>query len=169
MAPSPPSPPSPFFPSKEHGSGHTPLDPSTVGCTECDDVANMQVTCDSHVTANVPPSMSHDPQALAPPTLVEGGGDAILVSDSVLNSPPQPPPNTHLPPHLPTSSPSLKSTGYFTTGSQSSTSMSGTGAGLEHRKAFEIGALDVQGRDSFQNIQAHIDSQLETPEDEPAD
>lgn len=164
--------PSLFPPSKEHGSGwgygHTPLDPSSMGSTECDDeVANLQVSCDSHVTVL-------DPQALAPPTLVEGGGDAILpsMSDSVLTSPSPFPPNTPLlPPHVPTTTHPLKSTGYFaTTGSQASVSSSpGTGADLDHRKAFEVGTLDVQGRDSFQNIQAHIDSQLEAPEDEQVD
>lgn len=163
--------------------GYYPDSYSAAASTEHDE---MHESHDYHMTAPDPPSppmragggepLSHDSHVTAPyppPTEVVEG-DATLQSDSVLPVTyptfPLPPSATHPPstqPHIPRVAASTKSTNF---GSQSSmTTTDSQVLGGDHRKAFEAGSIDIRGRDSFTNIQAHIKQVLgeDTPLDAP--
>lgn len=111
-------------------------------------------TGDNHVTT----------PSLPPTSMVEGGGVTMRESDSVLPvinpSFPHPPSTAHAPSSLSPHPSSAKGLEYFSTGSQTSITTTESqvgGSGGDHRREFEAGSIDVRGRDSFPNIQAHID------------
>ena len=143
--------------------------PSSAVVTELE--GDEGVSCDSHMTTPVPA-----PQFPFVPPEEEGVEGPLLYSDSVLLSrtyPSFPPPSfpshtpTPLPPShtpstltpLPPSSPHPLGDPQGYQPSVSSSSDSGPG-GHTHRREFEVGEVHTSGRDSFQNIQAHIDAIL---------
>lgn len=166
-----------YTPDADPSWGYYSLDsapfPSVVS-TENDD---MYVSHDSHVTVlpQAPTEergvlVSRDFQVTAPvPPLMEE--DTVQLLDSVLHiysSPPIPPISLSTTTHtssfpLPPSSPTPLAPNHLRgvpQGSHPSTCSSESSIHHTHRREFEVGELYTTGRDSFQNIQAHIDSIL---------
>lgn len=99
--------------------------------------------------------------SLPPIAMVEEGGESDSVLPVINPSFPLPPtahaPLSPSPNSLPLYPASSKGLEYFSSGSQTSMMTTESQVGGDHRKAFEAGSIDVRGRDSFPNIQAHID------------